>query len=299
MILDFGYVSMELHVEIEKISPHCLSRHTSQNIGGRGINQALAATRTGAKVSLASAIGNDLYGKTILEKLHLEGITTSAVAKCSESTGSEIHVRTQDGKRYVIMTEGANVHASPLQIPPHALNVRTLLLLQTDMPESHNLNLLQRAREGGAKTLINAADGTKISPEILRLVNFFVITESQAAILLGTQMPSAQGAQTLARQYDLCCIIINPDGSSVCAKGEDLWDTKIAIKNGNIADVSGTEDSFCGTFAACIQAGFAPENAIQYASAACILTHTRGGTSTAFPYLGDIESLVKKTPDAA
>lgn len=305
MILDFGHVSTELNLLLD--ASGCENEALSAtyfeiNPGGKALNQAVAAARTGAKLSLIGAIGDDIYATPIIETLRREGISFSGLIKSNKPTGVTVFTKDKTGKKTVIKALGANEDINPNQIPSNLLNKKSLLLIQTDVMPAQNNDLLARAHEGGTITMMNLSPSIEITLSTLKYVDYLIVNQLEAKKLctsLGIEIDTnvQKLAATLAQKGELNCIItIGAKGSIGVSKNGQAWSIE-ALPIEKVIDTSGAEDSYCGTLAACIQAGHTLPRSMKRASIAASLTCTRYGTLKAFPYLDEIEKNLNNLAD--
>lgn len=236
MIIIFGNISLSINSSISTALSFEKENHTSHNttnIGGHAALQAIAASRAGAKTSLCGTIGNDIFGKTILNTLRREGINTASIALSEkEPTGQKITVACQSTQPLIINTLGANKYSNSTQLPSKVFNERTLLLLQDEIPHKTNIEITKRAQSNGGKVIITLTNTEKENSELIELADMVI------------------------------------DKENVKAQGFNC---------------------FCGTLAACLQAGMEQDMATHYAQTAGTLAAKKGGGYDSLPYLDDIE----------
>ncbi len=236
MIIIFGYISftlnMNLNAPLEIGENHARPDSTAQ-IGGNASIQAIAAVRAGAKASLSGTIGNDIFGKSILDTLRHEGINTTGIAKDEHlKTGLITTFSENDGTPTSINLQGANARTHEAQLPDSAFNERTILLLQNEIKSAKNINLMHRAKKQNGKTILSLTNRDNTSDELLNLADLIIDIETE-----------------------------NSNGFNC----------------------------FCGTMAACLQAGMDQDTAAHYAQTAAKLAAKNGGGYSALPYLDNIE----------
>ncbi len=181
MILSFGVICSHIWLESSDDvtdSGNILATTSQTSISGSAALQAIAAARAGAKTSLTGTIGNDNFAKDILTTLRREGINTSAIAKHEEQqTALRILISSPNGKTLQIHTNNTLHPASADQIPQAALNARTLILLQNDIPAEINVDIMKRARTSSSKTILSIHHDRNITSEILALADFIIAPE--------------------------------------------------------------------------------------------------------------------------
>ena len=273
MILDFGYICMEMHTDIAKplkAGKQHQSTYCDISIGGSGALQAIAAARAGARVNLCGTIGNDLYGKTILETLRREGIHSTAIAKSDDIQTSLIQsVLDSKGQKTLITNTGANTKSNASQVANIWLSEKTLLLLQNDCSTEVNLQILKRAKAKGAMTMMCFSHTDNIDKLLFKHLDF-CITEDEK------ELPATAPTSIIFSNNQTISAQINGEETTLPQTTE-------------INDTTGAFDCFCGTFAACIQAGTSTKKSINYALNAAALCAQKKGGYTALPFLDDIE----------
>lgn len=305
MIIVFGAISVDLRFNVEELpgSNETVSALDSAYApGGKGANQALAAARSGAKVTLVGRTGVDRFGEEILERLRNEGITTSGAAHELSPTGTITTITDMQGLSQTIISSGANSHLSASQLPAKILNDKALVLLQTDIGAEENAAVLTNAKRAGASTMMNLAPSIELTQKALDHLDYLVVNQEQARQLaqklgLNVENSALKMAQGLAKQGNLNCIItIGARGGKAVTKDGCGWSVE-ALPIDKVIDHSGAEDSYSGTLAACLQAGLPLPRAMKRASIAASLTCTKKGAQTAFPTLDEIDKRINDIAD--
>lgn len=306
MLLIFGAIAMELHVPLDAfptMGTQATASDYTLNAGGKAANQAYAATRSGAKVALIGKTGVDDYAKRILNKVRREGVITSGVGKSDDThTGLEIICQNQEHEMQIISSPGANSEATADQVPDEILKEGTIVLTQSDLDMVQNLELLKRAKELGATTMMNLSPSINIKQDILDNLDYLILNSREAskfAKKLGLPLEgnSKKFAQALAQLGKLTCIVTMGEKGSIAYTADNKAFTTPALKLENFVDHHGAEDAFCGTFAACLQASMSLSGALKRAGIAASLACESTGGQESFPYLADINEKLKEMGD--
>ena len=291
MILDFGYLCMTFRLNLSSsfgFPCHMTAEKNHTYIGGHAANQAIAAARSGSKIALIGTIGNDVFGKTILATLRREGINASGIAKSETPTGVIHTLINHDQQKATIFSANANLESVPDQLPDNMLSERALILLQNDMAADINRAILKRAKHRNAYAILCMSHTENIEITMFDNLDVAILDENiLPQICEKLSIPLETCAQSLAKKTNTHCIITKDQGLSgayVINKNGEKHEQASSPKDvpTSHADIF---DSFCGTFAACIQARLPIPKAMQYGVSAATLT----AQSDAFPYLGDIE----------
>lgn len=274
--------------------------------GGKGANQAVAAARMGAAVSLVAAIGDDPHGQKLRGVLADEGLDLSCLhVRAGEATGLGLITVDDAGENMIVVSPGANASlgAAEIRAAEGAIGGRDVLLVQFETPGPAVLEAARIARAVGRPVILNAAPARALSPDLARLVDVIVVNRTEAAILL--QMDASIDPARLALRLPelgpaTCLLTLGAQGAIVAHRGRPR---RVPTPDVRAVDAVGAGDAFCGALAAF----WAPaheavrqrspdefrfvERALTYASAAGALAATRAGAIPSLPKLADVEPL--------
>lgn len=272
--------------------------------GGRGGNQALAAARMGAKTAIVGMVGDDPMGTKLLERLRSDGVLTSGVGRSTHATGCNcIAIDSEDNPR-IYQAMGANTDAAADQIPDEILNEASMLVLQMELPEEENFKLMQRAKENGAKIILNLAPMKMIPRKFLSMIDYLVVNQLEAKeIARQTDMDRKNNAvmiaKGLAQEGDLTCIVTLGEKGSVAVTPESQsWGISAMQIDDDVKEQNlwGASDAYCGTLAACLYQDQPLDEALRRASVAASLSCRAAGAQPSFAYSDDIEEHLEEIP---
>lgn len=272
-----------------------LSSTYDMSPGGKGANQSLAAARGGAKTALVGCVGDDTMGIRILNNVRRNEVMTSGVST-SESypTGVAMVMREKDGDNRIIVVSGANIETRADQVPDEILTPGNIVLLQMEVPIRENIELMERAKEGGARVIVNIAPAVSLSSKLLSLADYVIVNQLEAAQIMKTlNVPNPDNQKkvlaALAQEYKNHIIMTQgPDGSILATPEAKLWYVP-AMKLDHIIDTTGAGDCYCGTFAAGLHNGLGVLEAMRRATIAASLSCLKKGTQDSYPYSGDVD----------
>lgn len=267
-------------------------------LGGKGINQAVAAARCGARTAMLGRVGTDRYGDEFLEMLVAEGIDATHVQRDTvRGTGVGLPVVEPSGANSIIIVPRANDAVAPEDIQAAAPVIRSskVLLVQLELPVPSAVSALEIAREAGVLTVLNPAPFTLLPPEIAELIDIVVPNEVEAEQLTRIEATDDQVLE-VARQlrYGLArrgaVVTLGERGAVVVDEaGTVKW---LPANDVQPVDTVGAGDAFCGALAARLAEGDSLLDAAQFAGAAGGLATTRSGGAPAMPYRPEIEALL-------
>ncbi len=305
MIIIFGSLNMDMAIATDRLPQpgETVSCPEYDMLpGGKGGNQALAAHRMGVKTALVGKVGDDGMGMRLMNSLKRQGVMVSGVGQSLDKpTGCAVVVRNSKGESHIISATGANADATADQVPDEILKPGNFVVLQMETPAAENNILIQRAKARGATVILNLSPVRAVPPEILRLVDYLILNEVEAAQTLALfghqkQADPRLAAQALSRAFGNTCIVtLGAEGSrAALAAGGNIDIPSLPIED--VVDTTGAGDCYCGTLAACLHDKKPLAQAMRYAAVAASLSCREKGAQPSYPYLGDIEDNLKRLP---
>lgn len=224
--------------------------------GGKGANQAIAASRAGARTAFIGALGNDHAGETLLAAFKNDNVDISAVRVVSAPTGRALIGVSDDGENSIIVIPGANhaITIDDLEMNAEIIASAKVLLCQLEVP----LEVVQRAFElAGENSLriLNPAPAQSLSKDLLQLVDVITPNEHEMMLLGGPQGLLKHGVKTIiVTQGARGALMITKNG-----------ETQIPPFKVDPIDSTGAGDAFCGMLAARLAIGEPIQNALKAA----------------------------------
>ncbi|MEA3536671.1 PfkB family carbohydrate kinase [Rhizobium sp. CC-YZS058] len=261
----------------------------SEGLGGKGANQAVAAARTGAAVTLWAAVGRDAAADRMQDLLsaELDDLRLSRLDLPSDRS-----VVLVDGLgENVIVTAAACANAfDPLRegALPSAFRRGDMLLMQGNLPSRTTADCLRQARAAGLFTVLNPSPLPLAGMELGSL-SLLIANRPEAQMLTGEADPQAAARRLRALSIDHIVITLGGDGAFLLDGDASLT---IPAHPTDVVDTSGAGDCYTGTLAGLIHRGVPLARAAGVASAAAALSVSRPGTLAAFPTLADLDALI-------
>lgn len=270
--------------------------------GGKGSNQAVAARRAGAEVTLLSAVGADAFGEMGRQLWAREGIDASGVRTRSVATGAAaILLDDATGENAIVVVPGAcgTLTAADVEACHDVITQASVLLVQLEVPVAAVQRALEIAHAAGVMTVLNPAPAPSsgLSSEVLSLVDYLIPNETEIESLAGRSVRSQEDAVRAARilqQSGARDVIVTLGGEGAVLVHADGTEHAIApFEAGPVVDTTGAGDAFCGAFAVALSDGFSPAKAARFASAAAAISVTRHGTAASTPRRAEVEALLQ------
>ena len=261
--------------------------------GGKGMNQAVAAARAGARVMVAGKTGTDSFGEKLRHILREENINIDYLQTGAKKTALAFIFVDAAGKNLIVVASGANMEATVGQVLDDVLTNQTILVLQMEVTPEENWKVISRARKNGARIILNCAPMMPVPEASLKEIDYLIVNEVEAQQLAGK--PSENNFKDLAasfhNKYGMTCIITLGEAGAVAASSEGVTEVS-ALKLEKVTDTTGAGDSFCGNFAAALDAGCNLQDAMKRACIGGSLACLKMGAQTALPYQSELENYI-------
>jgi len=271
-------------------------------VGGKGTNQAIAAARAGAQVSILGRIGRDAFGEMVSTKLDEAGVDTSHLVLDSELSTGVAHILVDDaGENSIVIVPQANGRFSPADVD-HSVAVLArakVVLLQLEIPIETVIHAAKLAKANGATVLLNPAPAPPsggLPRELCDIIDILVPNQSEATLLTGVDADTLAGgrhaAEALLRLgFGGVVLTMGALGAVVATEaGPPFLVGGFAVE---VVDTTAAGDAFCGAMAASLARGVALSEAVRAGNAAGALACTRLGAEPSLPSRSDIERLMQ------
>lgn len=262
--------------------------------GGKGLNQAIAAARMGASVSMAGCVGDDAFGSEVMAFLQTDKIDLANVKTLPRiRTGTALIFVATGGENCIVVVPGANGQVSAEQVTALPLETGDVVQAQFEIPMSATCALLRHAGKAGATSILNPSPVTEGAAEALRLASIIVLNEVELAIYSQRPITAqssyedvAAAARSLrATEGQVIITTLGPRGAVAVVGENDLVVTGIKTP---VVDTTGAGDTFTGTLAAALLRGTDLAGAIRMANQAAALSVGKPGAAPSIPYLKDL-----------
>jgi ribokinase len=265
--------------------------------GGKGANQAVAASRLGARTTLIGRLGKDAFGAELKAFLEGQGIDLGYVQDTGEAhTGTAIiTVAAADNTIVVIPGANAKVSADDVEVVPLAKG--DVAVSQFEIPLPTIAAFFRRARTSAATTVLNPAPAIKIGRDLLELVDILVLNETELGLLAGVELTESDdqariidAARRLQATADqVICVTLGKRGVLALAGREEL---AVAGRTVQAIDTTGAGDCFVGALAAQLADGAALRDALRFANAAASISVQRMGAGPSMPTAAEVAAVM-------
>ena len=268
--------------------------------GGKGFNQATAAARLGAEVTLIGNVGADLFGDMLLAATENERINSRFVTKRIEvGTGVATIVIEPDGDNSIIVVPRANMALTTTDIDAAADDIANadVLLLQLETPVPASEHAAAIAKTHGTTVILNPAPAQPLPDSLLAFVDILTPNQSETELLAGVKVDTHEDARRAAevlraRMVDAAStaviLTLGEQGALMLTATESEHVSALAV---DAVDTTGAGDAFCGALATALASGETLQAAVKFANAAGAAAVTVVGATPSMPTRARIERI--------
>lgn len=265
--------------------------------GGKGANQAVAASRLGVKTTLIGRLGKDSFGAELKAFLGAQGVDLGYVQETAEAhTGTAI-ITVAEADNTIVVIPGSNALVGADDVATVPLTNGDVAVSQFEIPLPTIAAFFQRARSARATTLLNPAPAQKFSRELLELVDILVLNETELGFLAGTELSDSDTAARIidvarrlqAREDQTICVTLGKRGVLALAGREEIAVPGRVVK---AVDTTGAGDCFVGALAAQLAEGTALRAALTFANAAASISVQRMGAGPSMPTAHEVAAVL-------
>lgn len=260
--------------------------------GGKGANQAVAAARLGASVTMIGRVGHDSFGRDLTRGLREEGVSTRWVRGSDRPTGAALIEVDDGGENTIAVAPGANADLLPEDVPRKAIESASVAVAQLEVPLPSIEEAFRLARLSGVRTILNAAPARMVPGSLLDLADVVICNEVELAMLLGR--PVLEGEETVAARAlrsapdQIVVVTLGERGALAIAGAEAVEQPSYRVQ---VVDSTGAGDAFVAGFSIALQAADVSA-ALRLGCGAGALATTARGAQPSMPSLSDVSALI-------
>jgi len=266
--------------------------------GGKGSNQAVAASRCDADVTFISRLGQDAFAKMALDMYKSEGINIHIDQTAHSYTGSAyIFIDDKTGDNAIIVCPGAaqTIDSAYINSARSTIESADVFVTQLEQPIIAAEHALSIARNAGVITILNTAPAEQVSDEIFSLCDYVTPNETEVERYTGVKVETIEHAKKagdvlLNKGVGNALITLGEQGALLHNKQQSIHIP--AVNAGTVVETTGAGDAFNGGFAAALAQKQSPIDAAHFACAVAGLSVTRPGTAPSMPTRGEVDALL-------
>lgn len=263
--------------------------------GGKGANQAVAASRAGSDVTFICKVGNDYFGKRAIEEYKKENINLNHIFidEVHPSGVAVIIVDEISGENSIVVAPGSNNYLSvkDIMLVEEKIILADIVLIQLEIPISTVEYVLRLAKKNNVKTILNPAPAKMLSDELLSMVDIITPNESETENLIGiypdnVEKLEAAGRKLLKKVRNTILITLGEKGVYLNSKNKSSQ--LIPAKKVKAIDTTAAGDVFNGYLASSLSDNKKIEEATNIAIEAAAISVTKRGAQPSIPVLNEL-----------
>jgi ribokinase len=266
--------------------------------GGKGANQAVAASRMNAMVTFITRLGKDVFGKESLKNLKNENIDISKIQiDPTEHSGIALITVDKNAENNIVVSPGAN---SKLFFSSEELReiitANSIVLIQLEIPLETVKQISKLTKENGAFLVLNPAPILTLDPEILVNIDLITPNEKEASVLSGIEVNDEKSASEAAKIIHtlgpkIVIITLGSKGAYLSTEDECLIIPSYPVI---AVDTTAAGDVFNGALVAAIAQGENIKNSVKQGCKASAISVTKRGAQISIPTFKELENYYKQ-----
>jgi ribokinase len=264
----------------------------SEDLGGKGANQAIVAARCGASVRLVAPIGDDAPGERIRLSLTREGVEIDGVTNSPYGTDRCVITVDRHGENTILSLVEAARHFDPIAETPIAAWIKPgdLVVMQGNLRPSVTRDCLALAKSKGATTVLNPSPTYAAEDYDWTLVDVAVVNRGEAIELADGEAEEA--ARELRKKGAAAVVLtLGADGAAFFSADGAF---RVAAPQVTAIDTVGAGDVFCGVLVAAKALGQSWKDALAAATEAASTSVTRKGVLASFPSRDEMSAILER-----
>ncbi len=261
--------------------------------GGKGANQAVAAARLGYPVQMVGMVGEDVFGKVLIDNLAAACVQTAAVERVSGPSGVAPILVSDNGENSIVVVPGANGKVDCAAVDRHTALIRSagLVLCQLELPLGTVNYTIDLCAQAGVPVILDPAPAAPLPDAIFPHIAWFTPNETETAFYIGNSSSAEDAAHRLLDK-GLKGVVLKrgSEGAYVAqAGGKAAWVKSFPVK---AVDTVAAGDCFNGAFAVALLEGNDPWAAARFGAAAAAIAVTRRGAQASLPTRAEVDTFL-------
>lgn len=299
-VIVFGSLNMDLTIECSR-QPRMGETVTGGgfllNPGGKGANQAVAASRLGADTVMIGAVGADVFGEALVASLEGAGVACGRIRHIDGVSTGVASITRVGGDNCIVLDPGANHVLTGHDVTVVLDEVATagdVLVTQLECDLAATWEALAAAHARGLYTILNPAPAVPIPREVWASVDAICLNETECEIVTGVfpgDEPAIERAldRLAAWGVGMVALTLGAQGSRVFREGRMIDSRPPAVR---VVDTTGAGDTYIGALAMGRARGLSLDETVEWATCASALATTRLGAQQAVPAADEVAALM-------
>ncbi len=291
-----GSINMDLVLQVQRLPQKgetLLADHYEKVPGGKGANQAVAASRLGADVTMFGALGKDGFGDELLERLKQEKIHTEGILRTETPSGNAMITIDEQGNNTIIVYPGANFDVTEIWIRDklELLEEAEWVMFQLETPMKTVEDGILRLKASGKNILLNPAPAKELPDSLYPMIDVITPNETELALLSGTEDIEAGARILLKKGVRQVVVTMGEEGSVDISHELAIVGKPYRVK---AIDTTAAGDTFNAALLVALMEEKGMKEALSFANAAGALATTKLGAQSSLPTKEEVLELMKK-----
>jgi len=254
--------------------------------GGKGANQAVAASKLGADVTMIGCVGDDANGQFSLDNFSSVNVNTSCINKINNIPTGVANIIVAENDNSIIVIAGANYKVDKSLIDNYKTEILNadIVLLQLEIPMDVVEYTLNLCYENNIKTVLNPAPAVLLSKNMIEKATYITPNEHECRIILGADKDT--NIKDIIKEFPNKLMITMGEKGVMYFDGQDI--ITVPAYKVEVVDTTGAGDTFNGAFARAIVNGLELKDAINFANKASSKSVTKLGAQAGMPTLDEL-----------
>ncbi len=291
-IVVIGSINMDLVTQtntIPRVGETVLGENFITVPGGKGANQAVAAAKLGADVTLLGCVGDDAFGTELTQHLQHQGVCTEYIQTVPTTSTGVASITLSEGDNSIIVVPGANHQLTPAIVQQNEKLIASadILLLQLEIPLESVVQATELAQKHKVPVILNPAPMQSLPKRLILQATYITPNEHELESLLSTSNFSKEDTEALKQKS---IVTIGAKGVHLYQSGKEQH---IAGYQVEAVDSTGAGDTFNGALAVSLSNGVTLIESCQFANAAAALSVTKLGAQSGMPTKKEVEKFLQ------
>lgn len=292
-----GSLNMDLVVKVEtmpRAGQTLIGSDFKEVPGGKGANQAVAMARLGGSVSMIGKVGNDSFGKTLIEALKNDKVDTKYIHIEDGPTGVAMITVDKNAENSIVVAPGANYKVKEIDIDNNidAIKDSDIVVVQLETPVDTIKYALNKAKELNKYTILNPAPAVKLEEDIISNVDLLTPNETELEILSGVKIENEEdilkaAKVMISKGVKELIVTLGSKGSLYINKDKQIFKNAYKV---DAVDTTAAGDSFTGALSVSFANNKGIEEAMDFASKVGALSVMKEGAQSSLPTLEEVSN---------
>lgn len=292
-----GSLNMDLVVNVDtmpKPGQTLLGGNFKEVPGGKGANQAVAMARLEGNIFMIGKVGNDSFGKTLIEALNNDNVNTNHVHIANCSTGVAFITVDKNAQNAIVVAPGANFKLTKDDIDKNIDCIKNsdIVVIQLETPLETVKYALQVAKDLNKYTILNPAPAVKLDDEIIKNVDLLTPNETELEIISEIKIESEDdinkaASKVIEKGVKELIVTLGSKGSLYINEERSFFKSAYKVE---AVDTTAAGDSFTGALAVALSNNKTMEEAMDFASKVGALSVMKEGAQSSLPTLKDVDN---------